>query len=256
MGLISEYVKILWAPFFFHLFFFTTLFFASWFLVTRFYRHWTFHWQVPVGLGFLFSFGVFGNTMITAYQNKLAYDAQPKQADQASTQAQGQQQPAAPSQEEQAKIQAKQEFLKAIDALVQNPTLVTPDTKNQLFQKYAPILGADEKARKSNIHSLIAAYECQAHFLSDFQKSIEKKKVYKSSNREACQKVEGTFFGRDFLITAEMVKSNDDVIDKAVKTQRVPAADGKEQVVTAESIQASLDAQNKAVQIVKSILQQ
>lgn len=256
MGLISEYMKVLWAPFFFHLFFFTTLFFCSWFLVTRFYRHWTFHWQVPVGLGFLFSFGVFGNTMITAYQNKLAYDAQPKQADQAS-QAPGQaQQPAAPSPEDQARIQAKQEFLKAIDALVQNPTLVTPDTKNQLFQKYSPILGADDKARKSTIGSLVAAYECQAHFLSDFQKSIEKKKVYKSSNREACQKLDGAFFGRELLITPEMAKSNDDVIDKAVKTQRVPAADGKEQIVTVESIQASFEAQSKAVQIVKSILLQ
>jgi hypothetical protein len=254
MNLVGEYMKVLWAPFFIHIIFFTALFFTSWFLVTRFYKNWTFHWQVPVGLGFLFSFGVFGNTMISAYQNKLAYDAQPKQADQAS-QAQPQA-PGQPSPQEQAAIQGKQEFLKAVEALVQNPSLVTPETKNQLIQKYGAVLGPDEKARKSSLASLVAAYECQAHFLSDFQKSIEKKKLYKSSNRDACQKVDASFFGRDFLVTSDMSKANDEAIDKAIKTQRLPAADGKDQPLNVESIKASLAAQNNAVQIVKSILLQ
>ncbi len=225
---------------------------AGWYAWTRLHPGMLFKWQAPVLVASLFSFyGIFSTTM-SIYQNSRLIMLQ-EQIRAAQTAADPKTQAQAQAQVDPV-IQMKTNFLKSVEQLISNPTAITAETKNKLKTEYASLFKTDEE-RKNSYLTVQRFYECQRYFWEDAFAAFKSKVTVKSGDRKACEKEPGGFFQRENLMSAEIVKSNDDIILKLAERKRIPSSDGKELEVNEKMLRETLDAYAQMASAAKTLLQ-
>ncbi|MEQ1876748.1 MAG: hypothetical protein ABL958_08880 [Bdellovibrionia bacterium] len=213
---------------------------VCWRFLARTHVQFPFKWKSAfvVATGFWLCFVT--NSLVNYYQSGVINAAvgEARSQQQAS---QGQQQ-AAPTDPNQ----LKSNFLADVDTLAQNPAQLTPEIKQKLFTVYAPLFPNGKTDVDTAFKAVDLVYQCQRYFWEDAMASYKAKVVIKSDARKDCEKLSGAFFNRERLLSAEVVKRNDDLIKAFSERKRVPASDGKEVEFNESNIRQSLDAQVKA----------
>jgi hypothetical protein len=225
---------------------------GAWYAWTRVYKH-HFKWQGPVIVATLVAVYSFTNTVFGLYQNGVLVAFQQNvqaQLQQAARQQQAQQQgPTDPV------LQMKSQFLRNVEALVQNPQAITDENKKKLFNDFGKLFPS-KKDKELAKKAVAQVYDCQKYFWEDAMSSFKAKQAVKSDARKDCEKMSGNFFNREKLLPAEVVKNNDETIAGFAARKRVPASDGKSTVEVSENmLRDALESQARATENVRKIFE-
>lgn len=218
----------------------------TWYVWTRVYTHWVFRWQGPFLVATVFSFSVWGHTLLNMYQNGVLATFQ--QNVQAAAQ-QANQKPV------DVALQMKDQFLKNVEYLIQNPDQITPENKKKLFDGFAQLFPKGRTDREMAAGQIEGVYKCQRYFWEDALATYKAKKVVKSDATEECGTLSGTFFNRPKLVSQDAVKANDETLANLAKHKRLPTSDGKDVEVTEKMLRDAVENQIKAAQAARRIFE-
>lgn len=224
---------------------------GAWYFWTRLHRTYTFKWQSPALAAFALTFYAFATAALNIHHNGLLVGYH-----QAQTQAAAQAQQAAPTNTQPIDpvVQLKNEFLRAIEQLANDPSQITEENLKKFDAAFAPLFKTD--ADRAKVYGSVKKYyDCQRYFWEDAMASYKAKTIVKSDSRKDCEKEDGTFFEREKLFTADMIKSNETAISNMAARKRVPASDGKDIELTEEMIRQSLDTQVGLSKAVRKLLE-
>ncbi len=209
--------------------------FCAWFFLKRAYANSNFPIYLPVGFALLITLHFTG-------QNLIVYNAS-----RTSSAANHAAVPSDPSDLQKMKA----DFLNTLNNWLGNPTQVTVQMKDDLFARYSNLFATSE-AKKMFETNIGAVYTCQKAFYEDALESLKAKKVVKSDLRKRCYEMDGSFFGREKLVPAELVKANEDMVEKIAKGK--PLKDGdKTSVANEKGLQEQISNYNVRVQTVKAM---
>jgi len=212
---------------------------VAWFIWSKINPKTNFQWRGPVLFGSVFCLYAFANTTLTLYQNSLLMAQQRGPASQT-------------PQQVDPIVQAKSEFLKAVDVYLADPSKITSKSKDELFNRFKNLFPS-EKEKSDAIHAVVESFNCQRYFWEDALASFNTKKPVKSDSRKACETQSASFLNRDFIVAPQAAKNNDEVIAKMAKHDRLPSADGTQVELTEKMLRDSLDNQIKATSHVKEL---
>lgn len=149
-------------------------------------------------------------------------------------------------------LKMKNEFLTNLDQLVAKPEQITPQNRNELFQKYSMLFPQPQQDLTNYFNNISRFYDCQQSFFEDALQAMKTKKTVKSERRKACQEADGSFFVRQTLIPAEQSKSDDEVISTLAKGKKV-VREGKELTITQEMLQQNIARQQKNKEVLRAL---
>lgn len=212
--------------------------FCGWFLLKKMYPQIRFPFLLPVGFAILMTIHFTGQSFVVGSLRR------PASVDKSNLNT-------AVSPVDLAKM--KVDFLNTLDALLANPQQVTAQMKTEVFNRYGNLFATPE-VKKAYENNIGAIYVCQRAFFEDALASLKAKKATKGDIRKRCSEMDGQFFGRTKLIPPEMVKTNDEMIDKIAKGKPIKQGD-KEVVADAKVLEGQVTLFNQRVQTVQAMFQ-
>ncbi len=234
-------LKVVWPSIVAHLVVLWAVVTAGWYFWTRIHTNFKFKIMAPTVFAFTFSAFYWCHFFVTQYQNALFTQAQ--QVEQAKQQ-----------QAQQEFNKQKLEMIKAVDAIALSPTAITPEQKTKFNETFSAFVKSPE-AKNVVANNLYTAYMCQKFFLEDLQAALTSKKFAKSADRAKCETYDGTFFGREKLVAPDMARANDESVQVAANTQRLPASDAKDTKQDLEKLKTSVTNQEHGIQNLKSLFE-
>lgn len=241
----GEFLTVTWSSFLLHLILTCLVCWMVHHFVFRHYFQKAIRAYVPFVFGFFVSFYYMGHSFVGAYQNKLVNDFNQVRAQQAQAERE---------QRVQASVKVKEEFLKSIDQMVQNPQLITKENKEKLSKGINEAFGGNNQWTEAG-NSIFTAFACQKFFLKDALEAQKSKKFVKSEDRAKCENYDGSFFNREKLVTADQGKGNDTVIRSIASQEKVPFGGGEPKKVTEDMLQENLKKQDQLIENLKQIFQ-
>lgn len=194
---------------------------------------------VPVFVGLFFSLFNASSVVIGIYQNRNWAEYQRQQAQ------------AVPLEGEVSEL--KQKFLAEVEQMIVSPNLITAQSQAALFQRYANLFKAQGEDVKLYAKALSEAYDCEKTFFEDAIASLQKKEAVVSEKQKACEALPGTFFGREKLITQQIIARNQAVMNSVLSGQPLKDAQGNEIQITEEVLKGNLNTQMTRIQALQTI---
>jgi hypothetical protein len=180
--------------------------------------------------------------LVTADENRRYSEAQQTRAQPA---------PGTQAGKQMTLFELKGEFLKTVDAVLQNPAVVTNETKKQLFQQFAPLF-PDAQTRAQYGANIQNAYICQLRFYEDALATRLANKVTTGAGWNECLQAEGSFFNRPKLITEEVAKENRKTLESLVSTGKKGAySDPAKAKQTEEALRKAIQDQTARINVLK-----
>lgn len=214
---------------------------SAWLLIRKTVPQWTIPLSTPLILAGLVATYSFATTLIQVYQHQILSDSQVQKKN-----------------AEEKLItydELKQEFLNTIDVLSNNPSLVTPETKAELFRHYAPLFLSGDRDKANYKTAISQYYECQKAFFQDALNSIRTQQTVKSPERAHCETLPGDFFHREKLLTDVQIAENNRTI--SILSGETPAKDneGNPIQIDVAPIEAGLASQVRRLEAIKQLFE-
>lgn len=143
--------------------------------------------------------------------------------------------------------QAKQEFLRSVEFLANNPTQYNNEIKARLFQQFQSLFPKGIEDVKVFRQEIGNAFLCQLALNEDALNTAKQKKKIRSEPTEQCSKLPGAFFGRQQLIPAEIMQNHDKMLDLIVKGDKTAPKE--------KDLQAVVEQQRTRVAVVQKIFE-
>lgn len=143
--------------------------------------------------------------------------------------------------------QARQEFLRTVEFLANNPTQYNNEIKARLFNQFQSLFPKGIEDIKVYRQEVGNAFLCQLALNEDALNTSKQKKKIRSDETEQCSKLPGTFFGRQQLIPTEIFDNHDKMLDLIVKKDKTAPSE--------KDLQAVVDQQRQRVTVIQKIFE-
>lgn len=149
-------------------------------------------------------------------------------------------------------LKLKNEFLSSLEKFVAQPNQITPQNRNELFNRYAVLFPNPQNDLNIYFSNIAKFYDCQQFFYEDALQAMKTKKIAKSEKRKECHSADGSFFNRKNLIPEVQAKADDEAIESLAKGKKI-VRDGKEVTVTEGLLQQQIAAQQKNKEVLRAL---
>jgi hypothetical protein len=234
----SQLIAILsesWFYIFTHLIFTMALFHAAWWLLSRTQPTLRYNPVAATVLAATISFLFTGDQMVRSLHAQRVMAARNTPA------------PTGAAGLEQQIANLRGEFLRTVEAVTDNPTQVTPESKGALFQQFALIFPNGINDVRAYYNQLQVAYECQLSMFEDTYQTYKRKKLVKSDKTKGCEQLPGAFFNRQRLIPVEAVQNQEQIKQSIVE--------GKPNAPSEKDLKAMVDRQQSRLKVLATLFQ-
>ena len=149
-------------------------------------------------------------------------------------------------------LKLKNEFLTNLEKFMAQPEQITPQARNELFNRYAALWPQPQADLGTYFNNIAKFYDCQQAFYEDALQAMKTKKVAMSDKRKECYDADGSFFNRAKMIPETQAKADSEVVELLAHGKKI-MKDGKEVPVNEDLIKRNIASQQKNKEVLRAL---